>query len=370
MLGSNGKDEEDSSSTAASTNTRKKMNSLPTITMSLNNPSVASTVMTVSSGGAGGPPAHDGSSSFMMFLQRDPPSDDSISTGAGFMPVAATGGRGTKRKNPPTGGKGSKDVIIPDVSGRGGTRRDVGLRTLCFRICSILQDRKKLTFENLVFLLRGNHDADKRYRRRVYDTMKVLKATEVIDVDEDEDREVTWKGLPNDVHPHVLRYNSRIESCKKRLKEKRALLEETLVKFVAYQRLLTRNTGQGKPALKPIFVPPSSQDRNSVKTKRTPCLSAPFVVLTCHKSAKVQILLGKENHEAVIIATQSISFVDSEDLVKSLFSARILPWDLKKFLPENYCRFYPRNQIFYTPRTSPSLLISSEEKESSIFPKV
>jgi hypothetical protein len=175
---------------------------------------------------------------FLQFLTRDPTSDsmevDSTDTFSGnttsFMPVLAgstnagstsavgtTGGRGTKRKATKDphhfggdsgasgggggGGKGKKgkDVIIPDVSGRGGKRRDAGLRTLCFRICSILQELKRLTFENLVFLLHGDHDADKKFRRRVYDTMKVLKATEVIDIDEDEDREVVWKGLSNDV---------------------------------------------------------------------------------------------------------------------------------------------------------------------------
>jgi hypothetical protein len=247
------------------------------------------------------------------------------------------------------------DVIVPSVSGRGGKRRDQGLRTLSFKICSILQDRKLMNYEELIMLLQGSDGKDKRFRRRVYDTMKVLKATDVIDINEDSGRELSWNGLPNSVHPDVLTKMAEIEATKERIAKKKESVKDMAVNFVAHHRLLAKNSSQ------PV---PRADAKNSESFQKQEVLYTPFMVLKAPQSSDLDISMDNDSTQILVNCASSFSLLGSPQIVSALNPESISPWDLHKILPEELISFYPKERISSSIQNAPSPKEKEKPKKS------
>jgi hypothetical protein len=227
------------------------------------------------------------------------------------------------------------DVIIPDVSGRGGMRRDQGLRTLSFKICAILQERKIIGYEELLKILNDSSAKDKRFRRRVYDTMKVLKATDVIEINEDNNRELSWYGMPNSVHPDVLTSMAGIESAKERIRKKKEVLEDLVKQFVSHQKLITSNLSKPLPRIDSTIQP----------IHQASVINTPFIIMKASKSSDVDVSMDEDCTEILINCSDCFSLIGSHQLVNELNLEPISRWDLERILPENFVPYYPNNLI-------------------------
>jgi hypothetical protein len=81
--------------------------------------------------------------------------------------------------------------------------------------------------------------------------------------------------------PKVLRIKSKIEACKKRLRAKKELLQQTLIQIVSLQRLLARNQSQ------------KVVNSEAVMLERR--LFAPFALVMCQKKSSVEKSIHEDN---------------------------------------------------------------------------
>jgi Transcription factor DP/E2F/DP family winged-helix DNA-binding domain len=107
---------------------------------------------------------------------------------------------------------------------------------------------------------------DKNIRRRLYDALNVLEAVNVI---EKENKDITWKGMPEDDLAEYNRLAAEHEKRMKVIRQKDDELRERLVQHVAYQNLVRYNM------------------RRAPIVRAAKKISLPFVIMNAHPDAEV-----------------------------------------------------------------------------------
>jgi len=147
--------------------------------------------------------------------------------------------------------KGSSSEINPIEGNSPSTSTTKGLRLMSVKICEKVQKLGTTTCtavaEELIQIIKkeqAKFQGDKRpcdeknVRRRTYDALNVLEAVNVIAKD---NKDVTWKGLPNGNNNEARRLVEERAKQNKRIQEKKQELREKLAQQVAYRNLVLLN---------------------------------------------------------------------------------------------------------------------------------
>ncbi|KAL8187822.1 UNVERIFIED_CONTAM: Transcription factor Dp-2 [Gekko kuhli] len=131
-----------------------------------------------------------------------------------------------------------------------GDKNGKGLRHFSMKVCEKVQ-RKGTTSYNEVadelvseltncnsHLATGSVYDQKNIRRRVYDALNVLMAMNIISK---EKKEIRWIGLPTNSAQECKNLEIEKQRCIERIKQKRAQLQELLLRQIAFKNLVQRN---------------------------------------------------------------------------------------------------------------------------------
>jgi transcription factor Dp, invertebrate len=125
-----------------------------------------------------------------------------------------------------------------------------GLRQMSVKICEKVKASGTTTCsevaEELLHIIKreqadgseGKTCDDKNIRRRLYDALNVLEAVNVIEKD---NKDVTWRGMPEDDLGEYNRLAAEHEKRMQVIRQKDDELRERLVQHIAYQNLVRYN---------------------------------------------------------------------------------------------------------------------------------
>ena len=108
---------------------------------------------------------------------------------------------------------------------------------------------------------------DKNIRRRLYDALNVLEAVNVI---EKGNKDITWKGMPEDELIEHERLAAELAKRMKKIRQKDDELRERLVQYVAHQNLVRYNK------------------RRALQVLAANKIYSPFVIMNAHPYAEVR----------------------------------------------------------------------------------
>ena len=153
-----------------------------------------------------------------------------------------------------------------------------GLRHFSMMVCKKVEEKGTTTYNEVADELvqkvieerqkedpNGKFD-EKNIRRRVYDSINVLLAMDVIAKDK---KQITWKGLPSSAQ-HDLQLLEREEQFRKeQVQSKRKALQEILLQHICFRNLVAHN---------------KQREAETLRAEKVPL---PFVVVNSHKDATI-----------------------------------------------------------------------------------
>jgi Transcription factor DP/E2F/DP family winged-helix DNA-binding domain len=125
-----------------------------------------------------------------------------------------------------------------------------GLRHFSMMVCKKVEEKATTTYNEVadelvqqVMEVRQKEDSqdkfdEKNIRRRVYDSINVLLAMDIISKDK---KQITWKGLPTMAHHDIQLLEREEQARKEQVKAKRRALQELLVQQICFRNLVRHN---------------------------------------------------------------------------------------------------------------------------------
>lgn len=183
--------------------------------------------------------------------------------------------------DPPKSSSPSTPPLQPKTSSRSrkGTS-DVksfkGLRHFSMMVCKKVEEKGETTYNEVADELvkqvmevrrkeepNGKFD-EKNIRRRVYDSINVLLAMDII---AKEKKQITWKGLPSTAQHDIQLLEREEEARKEQVQAKRRVLQEILLQQICFRNLVTHN---------------KQREAETIHAEKVPL---PFIVVNTQKDA-------------------------------------------------------------------------------------
>jgi len=155
-----------------------------------------------------------------------------------------------------------------------------------------------------VFKANAYHVLDKRYMRRFYDAVNVLNGVGILEITSATprlSRWVYWKESvpdePRDQKELVARVEAQKARAEKQLLDKKQLLKDLTMRYIAYQSLVLRNANQ-----------PASDG----------VLHLPFVLVSTAPSDRIHLQLSQDKKTAKLHFGQEFSMADDGMILRKL----------------------------------------------------
>ena len=161
----------------------------------------------------------------------------------------------------------------------------------------------------------------KKLKRRVYDSLHVLKAMNIISRERSCSKSIKWEGLPSTTILDFERLSKEKEDMADIVKNKRERLMELLKRQVMRRNLRQRNTSTKTQSKSSAKDSSSQGDIQSVDKQSSPDVQCPlpFVVLTTSQKACLNFTLDKERTDVRInMNGHEYLMMDDETVLSSL----------------------------------------------------
>lgn len=217
------------------------------------------------------------------------------------------------------------------------------LRYISSQVCKIVESKGITTYNEVanelvidaMKLFDGEHchekkkkDHEKNIRRRVYDALNVLLATDIISKTKEKDnREKTihWKGYPTTVSSDLVTLEKEKETIYAEIEKKKRCLQELLVQNVCFQNLENRN--------KRLKLRERSKEEDRIPL--------PFIVVNAAENAVIQCEMNQDQTDVMFDFNMPFEIHDDNEILKKLGMSQTSYQDLEQLLPRdvfNYCR--------------------------------
>ncbi len=174
---------------------------------------------------------------------------------------------------------------------------------------------------------RKNHE--KNIRRRVYDALNVLLATNIITKTKDKDNKekvIHWKGFPASSRNDLIILENEKEEVMKEVERKKQCLQELLIQNVCFFNLNRRNTSlEDKSSSQDASSKDDSdpyQKRNGNKSKDNPNsddkIPLPFIVVNASEKAVIQCEMNREKTDVMFNFNMPFEINDDNEILKRL----------------------------------------------------
>ncbi|CAB9525851.1 Transcription factor Dp-1 [Seminavis robusta] len=220
---------------------------------------------------------------------------------------------------------------LPTSKGSTSASSTLGLRNMSVKICEKVQSRGKVTCNELADELlqivqteQGSQGDDrvcddKNLRRRLYDALNVLEAVDVI---EKENKDITWKGMPDghddsELQRLVAEHDKSING----IHQKEDELREKLVQYIANRNLVRSNKQRAALGLSAKKV------------------AFPFVVLNAHPYAEVQCDASCDLTDLMIDVNAPFALHDDNSVLRHMGFDQTTTFDLEELIPNDMLDF-------------------------------
>lgn len=207
-----------------------------------------------------------------------------------------------------------------------------GLRHFSMMVCKKVEEKGETTYNEVADELvkqvlevrkreepNGKFD-EKNIRRRVYDSINVLLAMDIIAKDK---KQISWKGLPSTAQHDLQLLEREEEARKEQVQAKRKALKEILLQQICFRNLVTRNKAREVEQLHAEKVP------------------LPFIVVNTHKDAVIHCNMAHDLTNVLFEYDRPFEINDDNSILTRLGMHKTTIPDLNEMVPEDlvqYCQ--------------------------------
>ncbi|CAB9518093.1 Transcription factor Dp-1 [Seminavis robusta] len=259
----------------------------------------------------------------------------STSTGKSKESAAATTPTGTAGAK--SSGKSATTGTNSSASKKTATTEQVpkvlkGLRHFSMMVCKKVEEKGQTTYNEVADELvkqviesrkkedpQGKFD-EKNIRRRVYDSINVLLAMDIISKDK---KDISWKGLPTMAHHDIEVLEREEEARKEQVQAKRRALQELLVQQICFRNLVRHN---------------KQREMETLHAEKVPL---PFILVNTNKEAVIHCNMAPDLHSVNFEFDRPFEINDDNSILTRLGMHRTTIPDLKQMVPEDlvtYCQ--------------------------------
>jgi len=235
------------------------------------------------------------------------PDPDSLPVKSSSDDEATPAAKSTKRRKP-TPEEAAFNSKLKDQS---------SLRFISAKVCEIVESKvtttynevaNELVIEALKLFDDGVHpdkkkkDHEKNIRRRVYDALNVLLATDIISKTKekgDREKSIHWRGYPTTTSVDLIMLQKEKEAALAEIEKKKECLQELLVQNVCFRNLERRN--------KRIKL--DEQDEK---------IPLPFIVVNTAENAVIQCEMNQDKTDVMLDFNMPFEINDDNEILKRL----------------------------------------------------
>lgn len=185
------------------------------------------------------------------------------------------------------------------------------LRQMSIKICEKVKSCGKTTCneiaDDLLQMIRKEEEQegsgkmcdDKNIRRRLYDSLNVLEAVNVLVKDS---KDITWKGMPDSEHEQARRLKSEGDSRRNEVKEKQDAMREQVIQQVTYHNLVRHN----------------QRRHNSNFVRQANKIPVPFVLVNAHPNAEVHCDASRDMSHIMVDVNAPFALNDENFVLSQL----------------------------------------------------
>jgi len=233
------------------------------------------------------------------------------------------------------------------------------LRFISAKVCEIVESKSTTTYnevanelviEALKLFEGGSHpdkkkkDHEKNIRRRVYDALNVLLATDIISKTKekgDREKSIHWKGYPTTTSVDLVILEKEKEAAIAEIERKKECLQELLVQNVCFRNLERRN--------KRVKM---EEDKNKIDgdgstreigkngaTDEEEKIHLPFIVVNTAENATIKCEMNQDKTDVMFDFNMPFEINDDNEILKRLGLSRAPYDELQKILPADILRY-------------------------------
>ncbi len=183
---------------------------------------------------------------------------------------------------------------------------------------------------NMTSKERKNHE--KNIRRRVYDALNVLLATDIITRTKDKDNKektIHWKGFPTNTRNDLALLEKEKEEVMMEVERKKQCLEELLVQNICFHNLDKRNSSSrgSQPAGATVIAQDKegssspekdSQNKKNGESDLDEKIPLPFIVVNTSEKAVIQCEMNREKTDVMFDFNMPFEINDDNEILKRL----------------------------------------------------
>lgn len=207
-----------------------------------------------------------------------------------------------------------------------------GLRHFSMMVCKKVEEKQETTYNEVadelvrtVMEVRRREDPngkfdEKNIRRRVYDSINVLLAMDIISKDK---KQISWKGLPSTAHHDLQMLEREEEARKKQVQAKRKQLQEILLQHISFRNLVVRNK------------------EREMETRHAERVPLPLIVVSTQKDAIIHCNMAPDLTNVTFEYDRPFDINDDNSILTRLGMHRASKSTLREMVPNdlvNYCQ--------------------------------
>ena len=226
-------------------------------------------------------------------------------------PATSAAQAGAPKRRKPTPEEAAFNSKLKDQS---------SLRFISAKVCEIVESKVTTTYNEVanelvveaLKLFNGrNHpekkkkDHEKNIRRRVYDALNVLLATDIISKTKekgDREKSIHWKGYPTSTSTDLVLLQKERDAAILEIEKKKECLQELLVQNVCFRNLERRN----------------KRARVESKKNESEKIPLPFIVVNTAENAVIQCEMNKEKTDVMFDFNMPFEINDDNEILKRL----------------------------------------------------
>jgi hypothetical protein len=194
------------------------------------------------------------------------------------------------------------------------------LRFISSKVCEIVESKVTTTYNEVANILvlealklfdgeafpdKKKKDHEKNIRRRVYDALNVLLATDIISKTKekgDREKSIHWRGYPSTTSVDLIMLQKEKEAALAEIAKKKECLKELLVQNVCFRNLEGRN--------KRYKLDEKSQEEDKI--------ALPFIVVNTAENAVIQCEMNHDKTDVMFDFNMPFEINDDNEILKRL----------------------------------------------------
>lgn len=275
----------------------------------------------------------------------------------------------TTKKRKPTPEEAAFNAKLKDQS---------SLRFISAKVCEIVESKvtttynevaNELVIEALKLFEGASHtekkkkDHEKNIRRRVYDALNVLLATDIISKTKekgDREKSIHWKGYPTTTSVDLVLLEKEKEAAIAEIERKKECLQELLVQNVCFRNLERRNkrmkqeennnkikregndSSDGNDNSNNNGTPNTENDEAKAEEEK---IYLPFIVVNTAENATIKCEMNQDKTDVMFDFNMPFEINDDNEILKRLGLSRAPYEELQKILPADILRYCHDNRL-------------------------